>query len=336
MARIIGTPGESAAARGALLTIAVPAIFILLLGLPSVYALVYSGSRWGLAGVGFVVVVIAVSLYVQRDMLPESAALLREGVNYLKGARGEFEVHRELKQLPDTFAVFHDFHPVDLETGKRSRWNVDHIVIGPTGVFVLDAKYYGKAHVRSAGHNSHSERNVRQVQRNAMELQQRLARWSAGQLNRLFVVGVVVYVQPGAQLERLREGATRTLPLRLLRHEILTHTETAIDQEKAGRIARVLFSQMPGDLQANFKPEFDAFGELSKAARYAARDARLAAQAAGAAGAPAAPTTPTVCPECGGALVRRVARKGDRAGKPFLGCENFRTSGCRYGFNLEE
>lgn len=335
MARIIGTPGESAAARAVLLLL-VPAMLLILVGLPSLYALVYYGHRWGLAGVVFTTVVIAVMLYLQRDVWPEAAALLREGVNYFKGARGEIAVHHELKLLPEEFVVFHDFHPIDPATGKPSRWNVDHIVIGPTGVFVLDAKYYGRSLVQSAEHNSYSARNVQQVQRNAMELQQRLAKWSAGQLQRLFVVGVVVYVQPDARLERLREGATRTLPLGLLRREIVTHTEVAIDQERAGRIALALFSQMTGDLRSKFKPELDAYGELSKAARYAARDARLAAQTGATVAGTSASAVPTACPECGGKLVRRVARKGDRAGKPFLGCENFRTSGCRYGFNLEE
>lgn len=336
MARIIGTPGESAAARAALLLLLVPGALVVFVGIPSIYALFYSGDRWGFGGLLGTTLVIAGVFYWHRDVWPEAAELVREGGNYFKGARGEIAVHQELRKLSDEFVVFHDFHPIDPATGKRSRWNVDHIVIGPTGVFVLDAKYYGHKDVRSAQRNQYSARNVRQVQRNAIELQQRLAMWSAGQLKELFVVGVVVYVQPDAHLERLKEGATRTLPLRLLRHEITSHAESAIDQERAGRIARVLFSQMTADLQAKFKPELDAYGELSKAARYAARDARLSAQAQPEVSDAPSPALPAVCPECGGALVRRVAHTGPRAGKPFLGCENFRLYGCRYVFNLDE
>jgi hypothetical protein len=286
---------------------------------------------------------IGVGIYWQRDTWPEAAKLIREGANYLKGARGEILVHQALAELSDEYIVFHDFHPVDLATGKPSRWNVDHIVLGPTGVFVLDAKYYRSPAVACASRSSFARRNVQQAQRNSMELKQRLARWSAGDLDKLFVVPIVVYAQPDARVECLREGSVRTLPLRLLLKEITSHTEAAIDQEKAGRVARVLFAQVQSDLQYKFKPEFDAYGELSKAARYAARDARLAQQetapsevAQALAEAAVAPTVPTLCPRCGGALVRRVARFGERAGKPFLGCENYAKTGCRYGFNLEE
>lgn len=314
----------------------IPSLIIVFVGLPSAYALMYSHTTWGIGGLVMMVLGILVMFSWRRQTWADASELLREGANYLKGAQGELKVHQELRQLPNEYVVFHDFHPVDPTTGKPSRWNVDHIVVGPTGVFVLDAKYYGQKRVQSAERNQYSARNVRQVQRNAIELQQRLARWSAGQLKSLFVVAAVVYVQPDALMERLREGATRTLPLRLLRGEITTHTESAIDQERAGRIARVLFSQMSADLQAKFKSEFDAYGELSKSSRYAARDARLAAQAE--VTAPDSPdvSIPTVCPECGGKLVRRVAGQGSRAGKPFLGCENFRTTGCKYVFDLEE
>ena len=336
MARVIGTPGESAAARGALLLVVVIGSLVLFIGIPSVYALIYSGDRWGFAGLVIMLIGIAAGLYWQRDTWPEAADLIREGANYIRGARGELLVHQELKRLPDECIVFHDFHPVDPASGKPARWNVDHIVIGPSGVFVLDAKYYGHRLVQSAERNQYSRRNVKQAQRNATELRDRLVKWSGGQLERLFVVAVVVYVQPGAQLERLREGATRTLPLRLLRHEILSHSEVAIDQERAGRIARALYSQLGSDIQYAFKAEADAYGELAKAARYAARDARLAGLEASAGSTSVEPAIPTVCPQCGGKLVRRVAGKGPRAGQAFLGCDNFRTTGCKYGFNLEE
>lgn len=296
----------------------------------------------GLGGLILTALVIVVVLRRNRELWPESAELMREGLNYFKGARGEVLVHQELAKLPDAYIVFHDFHPVDPKTGQPARWNVDHIVVGPTGVFVLDAKYYRHARVPAAARSGFTRRNVAQAQRNAMELKQRLVRWSAGALDGLFVVGAVVYAQPDASVVNLREGTVRVLPLRLLLKEILTHSEAAIDQEKAGRISRVLYTQMTRDLQTKFKAEFDAYGELSKAARYAARDARLAAQATGdAPGDTATDDTagvepPTVCPRCGGALVRRVAKHGERKGKAFLGCLNYAKTGCRYGFNLGE
>lgn len=336
MARIIGTPGESAAARAAVLVLLVPASIVVFVGIPSAYALIYSGGRWGCAGLILMVAGIAGALFWNRDMWPEAAELMREGVNYFRGAQGEFAVHQALRALPNEFIVFHDFHPIDLTTGKPVKWNVDHIVVGPTGVFVIDAKNYRHASVQSADKSGFTRSNVRQVQRNALELKDRLVRWSRNELAGLFVVPVVVYTQPEARLERLREGAVRTIPLRLMINEVQTHSEAAIDQEKAGRISRVLFAQVERSLQYAFKSEFDAYGELSKAARYAARDARLAGGTSVDGKAVEPQGVPAVCPQCGGKLVRRVAGRGPRAGKPFLSCENFRTTGCKYGLNLEE
>lgn len=327
MARIIGTAGESAILRGALF-IVVPIAFVFLWVVPlTAWSL---GRSEGMLGALLVILAVAGTLYWFRRDLREMADAVREGTNYLKGAHGEILVHQELTKLPDEFIVFHDFHPVDLDTGKPARWNVDHIVVGSTGVFVLDAKYYKQPKVLCAAKSQHSRRNVMQVQRNAMELKDRLARWSRGDLESLFVVPVVVYAQPNAQMECLREGGVRTLPLRLLLQEIQSHSEVHIDQEKAGRIARVLHSQLGPDLKSAFKSELDAFGELSKAERYRMRDARLAQDVA----TPAKPKVPDKCPLCGAPLVRRTARRGARAGKQFLSCSDYPT--CDYGFNLDE
>ena len=63
--------------------------------------------------------------------------LLADADNWDKGARGEQIVARHLEELPAGFFTFHDL------SIAGSRANVDHVVIGPTGVFVIDAKHYG-------------------------------------------------------------------------------------------------------------------------------------------------------------------------------------------------
>jgi hypothetical protein len=50
------------------------------------------------------------------------------------GARGEEKVGAELEKLPASYVVFHDVKM------PRSRENIDHIVFGPTGVFVVETK----------------------------------------------------------------------------------------------------------------------------------------------------------------------------------------------------
>lgn len=337
MARVIGTPGESAAARGLLFLVVALSLIFVGIFLPSLYALIFAARRQGLIGVLLTLVAVALAYWFRRGDLAEVWDGVREGRNFIQGAKGEVLVHRALAGLSDEFIVFHDFHPFDSATGKPSKWNVDHIVVGPTGVFVIDAKYYSNPRVARADKSSFSRKNVRQTQRNAMELKDKLVKWSAGDLAKLFVVPVVVYAQPDASVERLNEGVVRTIPLRLLMREVTSHTESSIDQERAGRVARVLFSQVGSDLRYSFKSEFDAYGELSKAARSAAHDARLAQRAAITEMPipPVAQDPPGVCPHCGGALVRKIAKAGSRAGKPFLGCTNYRRTGCRYGWNLE-
>ncbi len=51
---------------------------------------------------------------------------------FYKGRKGEEIVFRELSKLPDTYAVFQDI--------KTRRGNIDFAVVGPTGVFAVEAK----------------------------------------------------------------------------------------------------------------------------------------------------------------------------------------------------
>ncbi|HMR95770.1 MAG TPA: nuclease-related domain-containing protein [Microthrixaceae bacterium] len=54
--------------------------------------------------------------------------------NWAKGAEGERRTAAVLDALPATFAVLHDLHV------PGSKANVDHLVIGPNGVFAVDSK----------------------------------------------------------------------------------------------------------------------------------------------------------------------------------------------------
>lgn len=53
-----------------------------------------------------------------------------------RGAIGEELLARRLADLPDAFRVLHD------RRIRGTRANIDHIAIGPTGVWVIDAKRY--------------------------------------------------------------------------------------------------------------------------------------------------------------------------------------------------
>lgn len=59
-----------------------------------------------------------------------------------RGERGELIVAQAIERdlLPNGYVVFHD---IPIEDGKR-RFNVDHLLIGPNGVFAIETKNYSK------------------------------------------------------------------------------------------------------------------------------------------------------------------------------------------------
>jgi hypothetical protein len=59
-------------------------------------------------------------------------AIERENISFRKGAVGEAIVSRILKGLPEDYSVLNDL--------KTEFGNIDHAVIGPTGIFVIDTK----------------------------------------------------------------------------------------------------------------------------------------------------------------------------------------------------
>lgn len=55
--------------------------------------------------------------------------------NWMLGAEGEKKTQKQLDSLPPGWTVEHD---IDTDHG-----NIDHLVCGPAGVFVLDSKFWG-------------------------------------------------------------------------------------------------------------------------------------------------------------------------------------------------
>lgn len=72
---------------------------------------------------------------VARRAREKAERLLQQAERFEKGAAGERIVAELLEQLPDDWFVLNDIH-----WPGRSRANIDHVVIGPSGVFVIDAK----------------------------------------------------------------------------------------------------------------------------------------------------------------------------------------------------
>ena len=72
---------------------------------------------------------------VARRQREKAERLQRSAALWERGAQGEEAVARALADLPDGWVALHD-----LAWPGRQRANLDHVVVGPGGVFVVDAK----------------------------------------------------------------------------------------------------------------------------------------------------------------------------------------------------
>nr|WP_321352971.1 nuclease-related domain-containing protein [uncultured Methanoregula sp.] len=88
-----------------------------------------------------------IAIQRERDNFSDSYQFLKEHESCLIGAYGEEAVVSALSQLPDNFCVIND---VRLNFPRALFWNktgeyikscqIDHIVVGPTGIFLLETK----------------------------------------------------------------------------------------------------------------------------------------------------------------------------------------------------
>ncbi|MBP2045171.1 nuclease-related domain-containing protein [Methanobacterium aggregans] len=99
------------------------------------------------------------------------------GSSWIAGAYGEEIVSDYLQKLPDSFYIFNDVNP-------RGNWgNIDHVVVGPTGIFVIETKNYSTPYVVKGddwyyntpdGLKLADHKPGKQVKRNTMNLRELL------------------------------------------------------------------------------------------------------------------------------------------------------------------
>ena len=120
MAKIHGVAGEWARVKG---TVAgLWPLFLCVFAAGAASVLVFFAAFWG------ALLLVAALLGVAVSMLSG----LRHVERFFKGARGEERVAGILKVLPDGYHVFNDF--------RAGRTHVDHVVVGPGGVFAVETK----------------------------------------------------------------------------------------------------------------------------------------------------------------------------------------------------
>ena len=120
-----GVPGEGARVTGVLKGLIPLLLSIFLFGLFAGLILPVKVGGAVFIGFGAIFVVMVWLTYNSCNGLE----------SYFKGARGEEIVAVWLSALPEGYHVFHD---VDV-SGVDS---LDHIVVGPTGVFVIETKFW--------------------------------------------------------------------------------------------------------------------------------------------------------------------------------------------------
>lgn len=130
-ARVTGSPGEAPRVAG-LLRILWPFILIVFaagyLTRAAIPTPTWTAS-WIGAGYLFLAGLLAWLVTAGRERLD----------NFLKGARGEESVARTLSFLPATFHVYHGLS-MQRSSLRSSNADYDHVVIGPTGIFMIETK----------------------------------------------------------------------------------------------------------------------------------------------------------------------------------------------------
>ncbi|MCH7224536.1 nuclease-related domain-containing protein [Haloferula sp. A504] len=181
---------------------------------PGVVAMPMDLSRIGVL-VGWVVPTAA--SYAAAAFYWRKVRRLRESVrNCRLGFEGERYMGAELNRLMSQgYRVFHDFL-IDWDPGEASNRNIDHVVVGPAGVFAIETKARRKSLTLDDGKNAYRVeftgealqfpegddcKMLRQAARNAADL----SKWLTGSASRKVVVTPVL-VLPGWFVERRGQG----------------------------------------------------------------------------------------------------------------------------------
>ena len=177
------------------------------------------------------------------------AALDRAGRryrNYLKGARGEEIVARELSLLPEDWTVFHGVPRGGFEA-MCGGGDFDHVVLGPGALYVVETKNWAgpvrvEGAVVSAAGFPASSSPVAQVRREANALRRRLKDALPADLP---VRGVVCFASNGLDRDRADVDGTPLCNVRELRELLLGGRDPAIAPSVRRHLVETILS-LPG------------------------------------------------------------------------------------------
>lgn len=104
-----------------------------------------------------------------RSAAERAEQLRGDAEKWDKGAEGEHQTARRLRDLPTGYVALHDLHV------PGSTANIDHLVIGPTGVFVVDSKAHAGTYRSGNGTLWRGRYPIRKELRGAQSIAQRVS-----------------------------------------------------------------------------------------------------------------------------------------------------------------
>ena len=129
MPRIIGQPSPDLKEKGS--DLKMRAFFIALGGISMIYVLLNSYIKYPSYLNLIVLAVISLVLIIQALIYYRDDS--KSSKNYHQGSKGEKEIFKELLKLGDEYTVFCD-------VVIKPPYNIDFVVLGPAGVFAIEAK----------------------------------------------------------------------------------------------------------------------------------------------------------------------------------------------------
>ncbi len=212
----------------------------------------------------------------------------------VRGAKGESKVSTRLDLfLPSrSYEIFND---VTLPTA-RSSTQIDHIVVSPFGVFVIETKNYSGWIFGSAKSKHWTQVLYKKKYRLFNPLWQNAHHVKAVKrflaLPDRYIFSVVVFVG-NAKIKTKRKLPSNVVYLRQLRSYVRSKRERILSAREVKSAAKKLRNHQAGVTQGERAPHRSV-----------------------------ANTEPE-CPQCSAEMVQRTATKGKYAGKKFWGCTNY-------------
>ncbi len=223
-------------------------------------------------------------------------------------------------------ATYRVINNVTIPDGQGGTTQIDHIVVSPYGVFVVETKHYkgwifGGEHDRQWTqkiHGNHSQKFQNPLLQNYKHTE--CLRELVG-LARDQVKSVVVFTGECTLKTRDKLPAHVTYPGSCVRY-IKSHHDVRIDAEAVAAVEAAIRENRltPGWKTARQHKAY--VQSLHPAQQEAAAICSKVPDGADES-APAEPQPTKQCPQCGAEMVLRTARRGANAGNQFWGCSNY-------------